>query len=746
MMKERVFCVGFARLALACTILACAGTAPAGPPPVVTVQTNESGFIAVAPDGSVVATAADPVPVVNAAIARVAQSGGGSVMLAAGTYTISAPIEVKTGVRLVGAGGLLTDPRPADHYPAVLRAGKAGLLAVVNLCEARGARLEHLELDGAGLAENCVKAAGYAIRIRDCVIKNGAERGVWVTAGQDSQHDTYVQAILINCLIDQGGRGIGVDVSSDPALKSRGFTDGMIFKCRIRNAGETGVTLAGGWQFLDNRVSCAARLGSVHITGGYTMVTDNEIESTGLGPAIRVAASNTTITGNRLRCAGGGSAVELAGGNRVVTLTGNECVRSGKPGKCFVESTGGPQAAVAVFDNSTDGCSGVCNLATLPASWYCERNTPANHPQASRPPEDGSPRSQNLSATVFLSEGKCMAEDAEGRTLASDADAATVINAAIAKAATRGPGAVLIRSGTYTLRSPIALKPGVRLAGEGGMNSAGTGFQPHGTVLQAAPSCKIAVVDMTEAADARLEQLAVDGNGIAASCVKMAGRNARICDCFIGRAEEQAVWVTHGNDPAPEAYSGMTLADTLIHAGHNATCLVVRKDPLAKGAAPANGAVINSRLKMGRFQAVFAGGPGWSYLGNHATSGNGSVFGVEVRSDAMRLAGNYFDTVAAGARLRLAGRNLLLEGNHFQKSPGAFPTILVETASTDLSILANTWNSRPGADNGKSFIHFLGQPPANTSVIGNVGRGGGTITNLTQAGGAFRCEGNWLHP
>lgn len=734
-------------LACLCLLAAfplCAGNEAVARSPVVVVRTSSSGFVAANPGGSTISAAPDAVTVINAAIAGVAQSGGGTVLLTAGTYTINSPIEVKTGIRLVGEGGLLTDPRPADHYPTVLRAGKPGMLAVVNMFEARGSRLEHLEVDGAGLADNCVKSAGYAIRIRDCVIRNGARRGVWVTAGKDSQHDSYVQATLINCLVDQGGRGIGVDVSSDPAVRSGGFTDGTVFKCRILNAGETGVTLAGGWQFLHNRVSCAARLGSVRITGGFTMVTENEIESAGLSPALLVSASNTTITGNRFRCAGGGSAIELAGGCRVMTITRNTCAGAEARPRFFIKSASGQHDALAVFDNCIGECAAVSNLKP-PGNWYCERNVA----ETQQPPNialgDALPRDQTIGATVYLSGGKCVAEDAEGRGIASAADAATVINAAIGHAATRGSGAVLVRAGTYAITAPICMKPGSRLAGEGGMNSAGTGFRAYGTVLQATPSCKTVVVDMADATGARLEQLVVDGNHVAATCVKMAGRDAGIGDCFIGQSVAQAVWIANGNDLAPNACSGMVLADTLIHAGTTATCLVVTNDPSAKGPLPANGIVINSRLKMGRIQAIFAGGPGWRYLGNHATSGAGSVFGIEVKSADMRMAGNYFDTVARGARLRLTGRNLVLEGNHFQKTPGAFSAVLIDPASSRTSIVGNTWNSRPGPTT-KSFLEFLGQAPSDLCVLGNVGKGTGAITNVRPATNPFRCEGNSLQP
>lgn len=746
-------------LALALALLgARAGAAqaipPAASPLVTTVRPQGGGYIAEDPDGSTVAREGDPSAAINAAIARVSAEGGGAVMIEAGTYDLHAPVELRTGVRLVGAGGLLSDDTPRSDYPTTLRAAGSGMPALVEAINADGARLEHLTLDGRGKVADVVKTASYALRMRDCAVRGGTRRCVWVTQGKPLGHDMYVQATFINCLFDQEGRGVGVEGSHAPPRNAsrrgpgdphRGaFTDGVIYRCRFLHVGEMAAAICGGWQFLDNEVRGEARRGGVGVFGGATTVTDNDIETTA-GPPIAVELGNVAITGNRLRRRDPGDVIVVGAGLQAVAISGNRWAAAG--GGYFADFEGPEiERDCAVFGNRGQGAP-VSNLGPS-VGLYLEGNA-AENAEGWRPVGLlRRPAPPPIRAVVSLAGGAALARDAAGRTIAADADASKAINAAIRAVAGGAPAAVFVARGTYRCASPIVLLPGVILVGEGGMSRVPVGFEAMGTVLKAASGATAAVVDLTDAPGAGLDEMAVDGSLIAEKCVVLAARSAWIDNCFVERARREAIDVTNGNDPAPGAYAGMLVADTLVHAGLQATGLAVQSDPAARGELPRDGTVVDARLRLGFIQAAFAHASGWKVVGNHGTSNGHSIVGFVLDGDRMYVAGNYFDTVN-GPRLRIGGSRIELLGNHFQATPtGQFPTAVIETAAGGISIEASTWHppARPHQSRRSFFASLSGAPAGTVTIVGNVGEGRGQILNAPAGTPDVRCAGNFVAP
>ncbi|MCX7016527.1 MAG: hypothetical protein NTW86_28880 [Candidatus Sumerlaeota bacterium] len=659
-------------MAFATPLLAATG-ASAARFDVVTVLPANGAFAAFRPDGQAIVSDSDFPQVVNAAIDQAAQQGGGTVLIAAGDYTLDSPIRVKPGVRLVGEGGLFPDYAFQTDYPTRLRAGAKAPGVLIDMGEAKGARLEHLVVDGAAKTADCVKAAGYAIRIRDCVIRGAARRGVWVTAGVDETHDAYVQTMAINSLFD--GDPIGLDVSPDPALGRRGgFTDGMVYGCRFTNCSTAGASIGGGWQFLENRLSGPNMAVGVVAKGGVSMITDSVFESIAPGPAIQLQSSGPCITGNRFWmkkeswiktvAAPGGSASKKDGGAK----------KSGAPAKAGGGAKGGGGAKAGATPNAGGG-----NQAD---NEFIEK--PVESPPVAEAPSPTPPH-----VTVYTEGGKCVAVGPDGAALESGDDAAAVINAALEKARPEGRGVVFVRAGVYVINSPVRVPADARLVGEGGMNDQGKTYHACGTILRAGDGNSSVVVDMTDAREARLEQLAVDGAHTAAYCVKMAGRSAEVRDCYLQDAKDVALWMTNGNESGPDAYAGMAVIDTLIHSSREATCLKVSKDPQAKGDAPSKGQIINSRPMMGKVQALMAGGEGWRIVGLHLTSGGGSTMGVVARSKGLLISGSYFDTVMAGPHLRVEADDVAVVGCHLGKAkPGQ--CIVVREGCKNLTLTANS--------------------------------------------------------
>jgi hypothetical protein len=276
------------------------------------------------------------------------------------------------------------------------------------------------------------------------------------------------------------------------------------------------------------------------------------------------------------------------------------------------------------------------------------------------------------------------------------------------------------------------------------------GYEAMGTILKAGAAGLPAVVDMTDAAGSRVDELAVDGSGTAEACVKMAGHGEIVDNCFFERAGKFGVEIVNGNDPAPGAYSGMVAANILVHGGGDPTDLAIRSDPSARGEAPAAGTVIDARLRLGFIQASLGGGPGWTFIGNHGTSNAHSRAGVEIYSDDVTVTGNYFDT-AHGPRLVLAGHRLDVVGNHFQATPALdMPTISLVAAGKDIQLLANTWHppkeAAAPAEEGLYFAWFESAHANDVRMTGNFGEGSGRITNLTGTEQSQIADGNAFIP
>jgi len=629
---------------------------------VVTVARRSGAFTASTPDGGAVLSDADVSRVANAAIDQVARAGGGTVQIAAGDYALDSPIKMKAGVRLIGEGGLFPDYKFRSDYPTRLRSGARDLGAVVDMIEARGARLEHLVVDGAGKTGDCVKAAGYAIRVRDCVIKNAVQRGVWFTSGADDTHDAYVQGMAINTLFED--EPVGLEAFPDPAQGGKGgFTDGMVYQCRFTNCRDTGAKIAGGWQFLDNRLSGPGMATGVAVRGGYVMITNNVFESIAPGPAVRLPAPLGCVTGNGFygikKDAWIGVVADEAGGfgpKRGGRLPARN-------GSAMAAAESGPQQG----DNKA-----------LESPSPAPRETTAESLTAAP-----------AYATVYVEGGKCVAVRNDGAALESGSDAATVINAALRKGQPEGHAVVLVRAGAYLLNSPVRVPAGARLVGEGGMNDQGKTYHACGTILRAGAKGMPSVVDMTDAHEARLEQIAVDAAATAGVCVKMAGRGAQIRDCYLQSATDVVLWMTNGDTPGPDAYGGMAVIDTLIHSFRDATCLKVSKDPAAKGEAPSKGLIVNSRLMMGKVQGILAGGEGWRYVGIHATSGGGSTMGILAQSKGLRMEGSYFDTVVKGPHIQVEADDVAVVGCNVAAPDQPGRCIVVKKGVTNLTLTAN---------------------------------------------------------
>ncbi|MCA0947340.1 hypothetical protein LCM08_20650 [Salipiger pacificus] len=87
----------------------------------------------------------DDVDAVNKAITAIAREGGGRVMLQSGVYSVSAPVQVQSGVTLEGPGATQFD----EGTPATIRAAEdfAGV-AVVDLDTVKNVGVEKLRIEG----------------------------------------------------------------------------------------------------------------------------------------------------------------------------------------------------------------------------------------------------------------------------------------------------------------------------------------------------------------------------------------------------------------------------------------------------------------------------------------------------------------------------------------------------------------------------------------------------------------------
>ncbi len=615
---------------------------------VMTVESNgKNEYRAISAKDEILKTGNNLAEVVNAAIAKVSQQNGGTVMIAAGDYTLDQPIKVMSGVRLIGEGGLIPNYQPLNNTLALvgdaanlpqaafqahshktrLHAGKA-MPMLVDMSEAAGARLEHLWLDGAKLADQCVKSAGYAIRIRDCAFTNARKSAVWFTAGPDPEHDTYVQGMLINSYV--ADCPVGCEIGNDPAIERRGgYTDGSIVNCCFERISDYAANSAGGWQYMGNLFIGPMKTGII-ASGSPCMINNNVFQNFAERAPIRVESRQASITGNRW-----------------------PGVKQGLDEK-FLTRNGGKSLQTAI-DNSDTGAIRTDSKAG-PLLY------PLNY-QAASP-----------SGIIYVARAA--------------GDAAGAIQRAIDEAASSG-ACVLIAAGTHSISKPLHLKPNVRLIGEGGMNGEGTQFKPYGTILTAGEGNTDTVVDLTDAPNASVEQLVVNGAGQAKNCVKIAARQAVVRDCFIQNAARRAVWFTNGPNKEEGAYEGMRMFDTLMHAGPKAACVVVSADPSTTGSLPQNGVIFNSRLKMGRVQAIFHSGDGWKMLASHSTSGTGSVLGIALLKGGTTLIGHYFDMVQGGPRLRIETPGVSVIGSHFHKVTMANRGALIKDGTNPM-LQANT--------------------------------------------------------
>ncbi len=691
-----------------------------------------SSFIAVQANGGEITSGEDAAAVINTAIKHVAASGGGTLQIAAGSYPILTPLVMRAGVRLVGEGGLITDERPADDYPTVLRAGTKGMFAVIDMVNGipLSARLEHMVIDGAGMAGNGIRAGAERLRIRDCVIKGATERGVWMTAGRKS-----TMILMTNCLIDQQGRGVGVEISDDPAIKMTAArarteigifktpTDHMIYRCRIRNAPEAGAIIKGGSQFLNNHIEGEGMKAGLIITAGSGMATDNIFDNFDSGPAVRIIdRARPSVAGNLFRNITARSAVLIEtcpvtiSGNTLQPGTGNTC-------EFFAELTDNARF-VTIADNAIEDSIPASNRTENTANSYVGRNSAGlDHLPAFAFIESISLEDRTaIDAMVAISGGECTATAADGTRIASGTSASEVIQAAINAVAPKGKATIFVQSGIYTIQAPIRMAPGIQLAGEGGMWMGNIA----GTTLRAAQSNPGLIVDMTEAHDAQLTQIGLNGNDQVMNGVKAAGRSIRIANCYLEGFRGAAVLFTNGEDPAADAYAGMALADSFVRL--SGTPCLVQANPLMQGAAPSSGIIANCRLKNNKGTAVLAGGPGWKYAGNHATSN--SPGNLEIKSSGAYINGNYFDVNQGRVHISITAPNSQIIGNYIVRNtrprPDGFPKIT--------------------AEDSKMLLEFLNAaPPTNCIVAGNIGSGhkdGGEISNLTASQGTYQYAGN----
>lgn len=321
---------------------------------VLAVNSGETGFELLAQSGSLMNITAygaigdgvaDDTSAIQAAIDAAHSAGGGVVYVPAGTYRVTAQLEVYSNITILGTVGgskLLAD--------AVYTSGSDGMihnasgLGDGNSILDWNIRIQGITLDGGGdgnvltgfwfesLGNSVISQcevtrvgrtgsgmgavyAGTGVNFVDCYFHdNTAGSAMWVTNFKGNN------SAISNCYIDATGmaHGIRSDDYTDGILVTGNYVTGADYGIRLDQAYQTRVT--------DNNVDGCGISGIVMSDADRTVVAGNIVNGTGQsGPGINISSSSyVTIAGNTSTNAAASSGIFMSQLSHS-TCTGNTC-------------------------------------------------------------------------------------------------------------------------------------------------------------------------------------------------------------------------------------------------------------------------------------------------------------------------------------------------------------------------------------------------------------------------------------
>lgn len=220
--------------------------------------------------------------VINGALADVGASGGGTVMLMPGVYSVTSGVQVAADhVALVGSGRDQTVIQAAPGYPVLSS-------PIVSITGVEDVEVEDLTVDGHtndAQTNGIVATQSSSVSIADCgvLLSSNWNYGIWLV----QSHDVQVERNIVD----------GIAPTPDQeGIETWNSSDVLIADNHVLNIGSNGINLISGPTTLD---------GDISGEDGNITVTRNTVERSLQGVSVLLAGPRTfdgiTITDNVLR-------------------------------------------------------------------------------------------------------------------------------------------------------------------------------------------------------------------------------------------------------------------------------------------------------------------------------------------------------------------------------------------------------------------------------------------------------------
>ncbi len=250
-------------------------------------------------------------------------NGGGTVLIAEGTYPIGTPIigrpvtDVATAtvsdrrypVRIAGMGAMQTPPFGTGYSAGTVlkwTGGNTGETAVLDLSDdCHSYVVTNLVVDADMKAKDGIRIAGAHARIHDMIVTrpraDGAGTGIRVWNGPDDNADRYVGVKIHNVMIRGNGQSWGVRAETRPGYETvRKATDGGIANIRVLQCGAGQMFIgAAGWIINGENhfTSTATAQRGVVVASSFTRIAGCYFDVVGEAPNLEIASNQVSVMG-----------------------------------------------------------------------------------------------------------------------------------------------------------------------------------------------------------------------------------------------------------------------------------------------------------------------------------------------------------------------------------------------------------------------------------------------------------------
>lgn len=223
-------------------------------------------------------------------------SGGGSLILSAGTYVTAAMVDPANGTTITGMGpGTAISVTGAGKATVIKAKAGTALDPIINMVGKTGVRLENVQVDGQDLAMSLVQMSGYQNHVERCDLRRATTYGVLIKTLASNNHENQV----INNLISMNGMGTCMRIGDSTATftANDNLIQGNVMRGGLRmlhlyNSGAN--TIVGNHFYAFPAVESNV-LENVFFEGaGQTIFANNYLDSGAGGPMLRIKAIDAT--------------------------------------------------------------------------------------------------------------------------------------------------------------------------------------------------------------------------------------------------------------------------------------------------------------------------------------------------------------------------------------------------------------------------------------------------------------------